>query len=81
MLVDDKCCPHRQICLLVKWKLFFIHFVMRSIVLFSVGSIIGLDERPEHRAIIANDNFVQCLLIPRYWLIQKQQNAGNVWER
>lgn len=34
----------------------------------------------EHRTIYAK-NTVQCLLIPRYWLMLKAQNVGNMWQR
>jgi hypothetical protein len=47
---------------------------------YSSGSVFGLGERIEHRTIVAR-NVVQCLLIPRYWLFQKPQNKGNIWQR
>lgn len=47
---------------------------------YSAGSFFGLGEEMEHRTIVARDT-VQCLLIPRYWLFQKEQNIGNIWER
>lgn len=47
---------------------------------YSCGSVFGLGEEMEHRTIVAK-NYVQCLLIPRYWLMQKSQNIGNVWQR
>lgn len=47
---------------------------------FSCGSVFGLGEEMEHRTIVAT-NYVQCLLIPRYWLFQKTQNSGNIWQR
>lgn len=40
----------------------------------------GLGERLEHRGIMARTT-VQCLLIPRFWLLEKQQNPGNIWQR
>lgn len=24
---------------------------------------------------------VQCLMIPRFWLLEKDQNPGNIWQR
>lgn len=33
------------------------------------------------RAIAAKNLTVQCLLLPRQWLFEKQQNLGNVWQR
>lgn len=47
---------------------------------FSCGSVFGLGEQMEERAIVARTT-VQCMLIPRYWLFQKQQNLGNIWQR
>lgn len=46
----------------------------------SAGAAFGLGENFEHRSIVAKTT-VQCLLIPRYWLFQKAQNKGNLWER
>lgn len=34
----------------------------------------------DDRSVVARDA-VQCLLIPRYWLLQKRQNVNNVWSR
>lgn len=47
---------------------------------FNCGGVFGIGEEMENRVIIAR-NVVQCLLIPRYWLFQKAQNIGNVWQR
>lgn len=47
---------------------------------FNCGGVFGIGEEMENRVIIAK-NVVQCLLIPRYWLFQKAQNIGNVWQR
>ncbi|KAF5284733.1 hypothetical protein FQR65_LT13435 [Abscondita terminalis] len=38
----------------------------------------GLEELFEHRRVAASTE-VRCLLIPRYWLFQK--NVGNIWNR
>lgn len=48
--------------------------------LFSFGGIFGLGEKIEHRAIMSQ-TIVQCLLIPRFWLFEKPQNPGNMWNR
>lgn len=48
--------------------------------LFSFGGIFGLGEKFEHRAIMSQ-SIVQCLLIPRFWLFEKPQNPGNMWNR
>lgn len=24
---------------------------------------------------------VQCLMLPRYWLMERDQNPGNIWQR
>lgn len=55
------------------------HFV--EIGEFSCGSIFGLGEHMDDRAIVAKHMQVQCLLIPHYWLLAKKQNAGNIWQR
>lgn len=55
------------------------HFV--EIGEFSCGSMFGLGEHMEDRVIVAKQTEVQCLLIPQYWLFQKKQNAGNIWQR
>lgn len=55
------------------------HFV--EIGEFSCGSIFGLGEHMDDRAIVAKHTQVQCLLIPHYWLLAKKQNAGNIWQR
>lgn len=47
---------------------------------YHVGGVFGIGEEMENRIIIAR-NVVQCMLIPRYWLFQKAQNIGNVWQR
>lgn len=56
-----------------------VHFV--EIGTFSCGATFGLGEQMEDRVIMAKHNGVQCLMIPRYWLFQKQQNVGNIWHR
>lgn len=48
---------------------------------FSCGSVFGLGEQMDDRIILAKNTGAQCLLIPRYWLFQKEQNMGNVWQR
>lgn len=55
------------------------HFV--EIGEFNCGSMFGLGEHMDDRAIVARHTEVQCLLIPHYWLFQKKQNAGNIWQR
>lgn len=47
---------------------------------YHCGGVFGIGEEMENRIIIAR-NVVQCLIIPRYWLFQKAQNIGNVWQR
>lgn len=44
------------------------------------GAIFGLGEKMTHRVIMARTN-VQCLLLPRYWLMDEDQNPGHVWQR
>lgn len=47
---------------------------------YNCGGVFGIGEEMENRVIIAR-NVVQCLMVPRYWLFQKAQNIGNVWQR
>lgn len=54
------------------------HFV--SVGCYGKGAIFGLGEEHLDRIIIAKSE-VQVLLVPRYWLFQKEQNLGNVWSR
>lgn len=39
-----------------------------------------MGEKSEHRVIMARTT-VQCLLIPRFWLFEKEQCPGNIWQR
>ncbi|XP_016983332.2 uncharacterized protein LOC108047600 isoform X1 [Drosophila rhopaloa] len=54
------------------------HFI--DVGSLTYGSIFGLGEKMEHRVIMAR-TAVQCLLIPRYWLLEEEQNPGNIWHR
>ncbi|KAH8257287.1 hypothetical protein KR038_006738 [Drosophila bunnanda] len=54
------------------------HFI--DVGSLSYGSIFGLGEKMEHRVIMAR-TVVQCLLLPRYWLLNEDQNPGNIWHR
>ncbi|XP_064537076.1 uncharacterized protein LOC135427486 [Drosophila montana] len=44
------------------------------------GGIFGLGEKMSHRVIMAR-TVVQCLLLPRYWLFEEEQNPGHIWKR
>lgn len=44
------------------------------------GGIFGLGEKMEHRVVMARTT-VQCLTLPRFFLLEKKQNPGNIWER
>lgn len=57
-----------------------IEFRFVDVGTMSAGAAFGLGEGLEHKSIVAKTT-VQCLLIPRYWLFQKAQNKGNLWER
>lgn len=46
----------------------------------STGGIFGLGEAMEHRIVMAETK-VQCLVLPRYWLFQDEQNPKNIWQR
>ncbi|XP_058982648.1 LOW QUALITY PROTEIN: uncharacterized protein LOC131804180 [Musca domestica] len=54
------------------------HFIDVGSITF--GGIFGLGEKSERRVIMARTT-VQCLMIPRFWLFEKMQNPGNVWQR
>ncbi|XP_058127165.1 uncharacterized protein LOC131290614 [Anopheles ziemanni] len=54
------------------------HFV--DIATYSSGAVFGVGEHMVDRAVFARSR-VQCLLIPRYWLLEKPQNRGNIWNR
>lgn len=51
-----------------------------DICTLSPGSIFGLGEVITDRSIVAK-NVVQCLEIPRFWLLQRLQNVGDIWQR
>ncbi|KAH8293611.1 hypothetical protein KR054_002173 [Drosophila jambulina] len=44
------------------------------------GGIFGLGEQMKHRVIMARTT-VQCLTLPRFFLLEAKQNPGNIWER
>ncbi|XP_032592921.1 uncharacterized protein LOC6563546 [Drosophila grimshawi] len=54
------------------------HFIDVGSITF--GGIFGLGEHIQHRVIMAR-NTVQCLLLPRFFLMDKEQNPGNIWQR
>nr|XP_036674147.1 uncharacterized protein LOC108018276 isoform X2 [Drosophila suzukii] len=54
------------------------HFIDVGTITF--GGIFGLGEKMEHRVVMARST-VQCLIIPRFFLLEKKQNPGNIWER
>ncbi|XP_055639557.1 uncharacterized protein LOC129777349 [Toxorhynchites rutilus septentrionalis] len=54
------------------------HFI--DVGTYDCGSVFGLGERIDDRSIVARER-VHCMLVPRYWLYMKEQNAGNVWDR
>jgi len=54
------------------------HFV--DVGSLTYGGIFGLGENITHRAIMAR-TVVQCLLLPRYWLMAEEQNPGHIWQR
>lgn len=47
---------------------------------YGISTVFGLGELMEDRQIIAKTS-VECLLIPRYWLFQQEQNLGNIWQK
>ncbi|XP_054725388.1 uncharacterized protein LOC129235526 isoform X1 [Anastrepha obliqua] len=54
------------------------HFIDVGSITF--GGVFSLGEKLEHRVIMARTT-VQCLMLPRYWLLEKEQNPGNIWQR
>ncbi|KAH8254881.1 hypothetical protein KR038_007345, partial [Drosophila bunnanda] len=54
------------------------HFI--DVGSLSYGGIFGLGEKSAHRVIMARTT-VQCILIPRFWLLENAQNPGNLWTR
>ncbi|XP_017053249.1 uncharacterized protein LOC108096282 isoform X2 [Drosophila ficusphila] len=54
------------------------HFIDVGSLTF--GGIFGLGEKMEHRVVMARTT-VQCLILPRFFLLEKKQNPGNIWER
>lgn len=54
------------------------HFV--DVGSLTYGGIFGLGENIIHRVIMAR-TVVQCLLLPRYWLMAEEQNPGHIWQR
>ncbi|ALC49874.1 CG8958, partial [Drosophila busckii] len=54
------------------------HFI--DIGSMAFGGLCGVGERTEHRVLMARTT-VQCLLLPRYWLMEEEQNPGHIWQR
>lgn len=54
------------------------HFI--EVGSLSYGGVFGLGEKFTHRCIMARTN-VQCLQLPRFWLMEEDQNPGHIWQR
>ncbi|XP_034486169.1 uncharacterized protein LOC117790733 [Drosophila innubila] len=54
------------------------HFIDVGSLTF--GGIFGLGEKTHHRVIMARDT-VQCLMLPRFFLLDPNLNPGNIWQR
>ncbi|XP_034485054.1 uncharacterized protein LOC117789947 [Drosophila innubila] len=54
------------------------HFIDVGSMCF--GGLFGVGEKCDHRVVMARTT-VQCLLIPRYWLMEDDQNPGHIWQR
>lgn len=54
------------------------HFI--EVGSLSYGGVFGLGEQLTHRCIMARTN-VQCLQLPRFWLMEEDQNPGHIWQR
>lgn len=44
------------------------------------GGLFGVGEKCDYRVVMARTT-VQCLLLPSYWLMEEEQNPGNMWQR
>ncbi|KAI4471222.1 hypothetical protein MML48_1g07607 [Holotrichia oblita] len=53
------------------------HFM--QVCILSETACFGLGENMRRRRVVAMSDYVECLLIPRYWLFQ--HNRGNLWTR
>ncbi|KAI4471223.1 hypothetical protein MML48_1g07606 [Holotrichia oblita] len=53
------------------------HFMQVGIL--SERACFGLGENMKRRRVVAMSDYVECLLIPRYWLFQ--HNRGNLWTK
>lgn len=53
------------------------HFM--QVCVFSELACFGLGENLKRRRVVAMSDYVECLLIPRYWLYQ--HNRSNIWTR
>lgn len=51
-----------------------------DVATLSAGSIFAIGENMVKRSIVAK-NIVQCLEIPTFWLLERSQNIGNIWQR
>lgn len=54
------------------------HFV--DVGSLSYGGVFGLGEELDHRVVMARTT-VQCFTLPRFWVLEKSQNPGNIWQR
>ncbi|KAH8383868.1 hypothetical protein KR009_010931, partial [Drosophila setifemur] len=54
------------------------HFI--DVGTLSFGAIIGLADTIRDRVVLARTT-VQCLVLPRSFLLEKNQNPGNIWGR
>ncbi|XP_026844373.1 uncharacterized protein LOC6591847 [Drosophila persimilis] len=54
------------------------HFI--DVGKLTFGAIIGLGENMKLRVIMARSR-VQCLVLPRSFLLENNQNPGNIWQR
>ncbi|GJQ81454.1 hypothetical protein Trydic_g14611 [Trypoxylus dichotomus] len=53
------------------------HFM--QVCILSEHACFGLGENMKRRRVVAMTDYVECLLIPRYWLFQ--HNKSNLWSR
>lgn len=53
------------------------HFM--QVCIFSERGCFSIGENMKRRRVVAMSDYVECLLIPRYWLFQ--HNRGNLWTR
>ncbi|KAL9695321.1 hypothetical protein quinque_014606 [Culex quinquefasciatus] len=79
-LTAANCLPVEELKRLQSLRPIEYEYRFLDVATFGCGSVFGVGEHMDDRTVVARSR-VQCLLIPRYWLLQKPQNQNNVWNR